>query len=317
MLSLLFQTLLLTQTATGPAHSSEKPGMAVLDLALKGGVDKNVGDMLNELVLARLNESGRFGTVLGGSDIKDLLTLEEQKNALGCEDDSCLAQLGGALGVPYLFTSSLGTFGGKFILTLKLTSVDDAEVLARRSEIIPDEGQLLETLPVLIQAMVTEGLKPLSSQAPESPQASVAAPETQQGTEPPRQATTPSEVPKSPKIEKIPPPESKDLGTTSPANRRPAYQRPVLWLGLALLGAGTTVGIAMNSPELGDLESYGQAYQKNEVPTSIYDEDEHPESPTWQQFSQIVEARQRKNMIGTTLGGLGLAFFVYSLGWGS
>ena len=70
MLSLLFQTLLLTQTATGPAHSSEKPGMAVLDLALKGGVDKNVGDMLNELVLARLNESGRFGTVLGGSDIK-------------------------------------------------------------------------------------------------------------------------------------------------------------------------------------------------------------------------------------------------------
>ena len=294
-------------TMAAPPDAGEKPGMAVLDLALKGGVDKNVGDMLNELVLARLNESGRFGTVLGGSDIKDLLTLEEQKTALGCDDDSCLAQLGGALGVPYLFTSSLGTFGGKFILTLKLTSVDDAEVLARRSEIIPDEGQLLEKLPVLIQTMVNDALK---SSAPEAPKMTSADLETR----PNRPKQPPNAAPKAPATAPSHPPPTENI---SRGHRSPVFKRPALWLGLALVGAGATIGIAMNAPELGDLESYGEAYQKNEAPTWIYDESDHPEPPTWQQFNQVVEARQHNNRIGGALGGVGLAIFVYSIVWGS
>ena len=41
-----------------------------------------------------------------------MLSMEQQKQALGCDDDSCLAQLGGALGVPYLFSADVGALGG-------------------------------------------------------------------------------------------------------------------------------------------------------------------------------------------------------------
>ena len=41
--------------------------------------------MLNESVLERLSRSKQFGTVIGGSDLREMMSLEEQKAALGCE----------------------------------------------------------------------------------------------------------------------------------------------------------------------------------------------------------------------------------------
>ncbi|MBM65800.1 MAG: hypothetical protein CMH55_06170, partial [Myxococcales bacterium] len=290
----MLATLLSMIIMAPPAEPSEKPGMAVLDLALKGGIDKNVGDMLNELVLARLNESGRFGTVLGGSDIKDLLTLEEQKTALGCEDDSCLAQLGGALGVPYLFTSSLGTFGGKFILTLKLTSVDDAEVLARRSEIIPDEVQLLEKLPLLIRNMVAEGLEPRAAEQGKgggeaankasSPKAATPAPVAKKATaqkSTPEKAS-PKQAPAMPSTTTGPAARPQKEAAPSASTTRPIYRRPLAWTGLLLLAGGGIVGIGVNGSELGDLRDYGDAYRRNE-PLSSSD-GQGSNGLTWQEF---------------------------------
>lgn len=307
MLKALLILLLAAPTAPAPAESAESSGMAVLDLVLKGGVDKNVGDMLNEIILARLNESGKFGTVLGGSDIKDLLTLEEQKTALGCEDDSCLAQLGGALGVPYLFTSSLGTFGGKFILTLKLTSVDEAVVLARRSEIIQNDAALLEKLPQLISDMVEETMakkaEAAAAEAGTAPKSSTAS------AEPPK--TKPkTKAAASAKTTPVPAKESTAAPTTS-KSKRPLYKKPMAWTGLGLLFAAGAVGIGMNQPELGSLEDYGQSYQLSDPASGQND------PLTWEEFNAAVVNRQWTNIAGTSLGGLGLGLIIYSIGWGS
>ena len=45
-----------------------------------------------------------------------------------------------------MFTSSLGAFGGKFIINLKLISVEEATVKARASRVVKDEAAILEAL---------------------------------------------------------------------------------------------------------------------------------------------------------------------------
>ena len=149
---------LLLFAAQTPEKPNELPKLAVMDLELKKGLDKATAEMLNELMLERLSRSQQFGTVIGGSDLREMMSLEEQKAALGCEADSCLAELGGALGVPLMLSSSLGTFAGNYILNLKLISVEDAKVLARSSRVVKDETKLLDELTASLDQIVREGM---------------------------------------------------------------------------------------------------------------------------------------------------------------
>ena len=150
--------LLLLLAAQTPEKPDELPKLAVMDLELKKGLDQATAEMLNELMLERLSRSKQFGTVIGGSDLREMMSLEEQKAALGCEADSCLAELGGALGVPLMLSSSLGTFAGNYILNLKLISVEDAKVLARSSRVVKDETKLLDELAASLDQVVSEGM---------------------------------------------------------------------------------------------------------------------------------------------------------------
>ena len=79
--------------------------------------------------------------------MRDMIDLETQKMALGCEQDSCLAELGGALGVPYMLVSNLGRFGKQYILNIKFVAVEEAKVLGRVNKILADEAKVLEALP--------------------------------------------------------------------------------------------------------------------------------------------------------------------------
>ncbi len=138
----------------------EKPGIVALDLVAVTGVKKGVARLLNEAMLSRLKASKRFSNVLGSSDFKAMLTLEQQKAALGCDDDSCLAELGGALGVPFLFGADVGVVGGRFLLNLKILRVDEATVADRRTTIYASEGELLEGLDEAVDAVVLGALGP-------------------------------------------------------------------------------------------------------------------------------------------------------------
>lgn len=179
--------LTLVLLAAPPADKpAELPKLAVMDLELKRGLDKATAEMLNELMLDRLSRSKRFDTVIGGSDLREMLSLEEQKVALGCEADSCLAELGGALGVPLMMSSSLGTFAGNYILNLKLISVEDAKVLARSSRVVKDETKLLDELTASLDQIVSEGMNAPAAKT-DAPQATPktaakAAPAVKQGS---------------------------------------------------------------------------------------------------------------------------------------
>ncbi len=130
--------------------SAEKPGLAALDIKASHGVPPELAQLMGEILLSELKSSGQFGSVLGSSDMQAMLDLEQQKTALGCDEDSCLAQLGGALGVPYLLTASLGKLGSSFVVTIKIIEVDAAEVKVRAVENAAQEDHLRPVVTYLV-----------------------------------------------------------------------------------------------------------------------------------------------------------------------
>jgi hypothetical protein len=138
--------LLCTLLMADAALVSDQPGLAALNIDAERGVDASLVKLLSDAVLSHLKSSQQFSSVIGSSDIQAMISMEQQKQALGCDEDSCLAQLGGALGVPYLLIGSLGTVGGRFMLNLKLLQVEDARVAERVTKVFADESALLDGL---------------------------------------------------------------------------------------------------------------------------------------------------------------------------
>ena len=91
--------------------------------------------------------------MLGGSELRAMLDLEQQKTALGCNDTSCLAELGGSLGVPFLVVPTIGKLGGSYLLNIKLFDVDESEPLWRDRRQVDSEVGLLPAMKELAEAL--------------------------------------------------------------------------------------------------------------------------------------------------------------------
>jgi hypothetical protein len=100
-----------------------------------------------------------------------MLDLEQQKTALGCGDTGCLAQIGGALGVPYLLTSSVGRVGSRLMLNIKLLEVEEARVAARQSTLFADEDALVDGLSTEIDALLARAFPDVKRAVPAVPAA--------------------------------------------------------------------------------------------------------------------------------------------------
>jgi hypothetical protein len=108
-------------------------------LGLRKDVEVPDGTMrtLNEILLNEFHQQGKL-EVLGMSDIASMLALEQQRQQFSeCDDDSCLAEIGGALGVQLMASSSLGAVGEQYVFNVKIVDVKKARVLSRTSEIMP------------------------------------------------------------------------------------------------------------------------------------------------------------------------------------
>jgi TolB-like protein len=115
---------------------------AVIDLAAFG-VAPALARNLTELLTLELKRFEGL-SVISKDEIATMLQFAADKHQLGCSDDtSCLIAIGGALGVDYLVTGSVGRLGDSFVITLKLMDVDGARVAHRTSESLRgDEPEL-------------------------------------------------------------------------------------------------------------------------------------------------------------------------------
>jgi hypothetical protein len=122
-------------TATAPSEAPARlvsVGLrsAVLPLRTEG-LSSGMGLVIDELLLTELQSSG-FDAI-GHDDLAALVDFEQQRDLLACDEASCMAELGNALGVPYLVAGSAAGFDDKVVLTVKLLDVRQSRVLAPAS----------------------------------------------------------------------------------------------------------------------------------------------------------------------------------------
>lgn len=116
-------------------EGSKRVKLAVMDLG-GFGLEEGQRALLSEVALTAAGASKRIETI-GRSDIAAMLGFEKQKQMMGCGDDfSCIAEVGGALGVEYMITGSVGAIGELHRVDVKLVEVRKARVAARAGETV-------------------------------------------------------------------------------------------------------------------------------------------------------------------------------------
>jgi hypothetical protein len=135
--------------------------VAVIKLTAKGGLSQGVVDLFTEALVGDLRKRPGV-SVMSEADMTAILGLERQKQMLGCADESCLAELGGALGVDRLITGSVGRIGGT--LVVNITSLDPKKVraVASVSERVKTDKDdaILEMLPGFVSQLLLEPAAP-------------------------------------------------------------------------------------------------------------------------------------------------------------
>jgi len=137
------------------AALAQGPKCAVFDLSARAA-DAAVSEGLTDVLVAQVHRTGACGSVISRSDVAALLGLERRRQLLGCDpsQSSCLAEIGGALGVDRLVTGSVGRVGSSIVLRLDLLDVRRARVLQRASRTAPDADTLLASLPEAVAELM-------------------------------------------------------------------------------------------------------------------------------------------------------------------
>jgi hypothetical protein len=130
------------------AHTRRKlknVGTRCAALPLKqNALSQGMASVVDELLLAELMSSG-FDPI-GRDDLNALLDFEKQRDVSDCSEASCIAEIGNALGVPYLVSGNVVRLEGSCVLTLKLLDVRRTRVVARVSRVRQGGEEILPGL---------------------------------------------------------------------------------------------------------------------------------------------------------------------------
>jgi hypothetical protein len=111
--------------------------VAVLDLGAREGVSPDLARTLSELMVIEVRRVAAGQRVFGAEDIKAMVGFQRQKSLLGCEDASCLAELGGALGAQEIVTGTLSILGDDFVLVIRRLDVARVQVIGETTANVP------------------------------------------------------------------------------------------------------------------------------------------------------------------------------------
>ncbi len=130
--------------------------LALLEL-LAQGVPADLADNLTQTAALELKQIPGV-SVISKDEIRALLQLEAEKQLLGCDQISCLAEIGGALGVRFLVAGSVGLVGSTYVINLKLINIVQAQTDNRVAEsFVGDSAQLLRATRAAVRALVGHG----------------------------------------------------------------------------------------------------------------------------------------------------------------
>ncbi len=126
------RALLLASLVALPfaASAGSRQRIAVMDIRSVQGVSAGTATILTAIVVDVASRSGF--DVISQADVTAMIGFEKQKQMLGCRDDSsCLAEIGGALGVDFVLSGQVGQIGSRLHLSFQLLESRKAKVVAR------------------------------------------------------------------------------------------------------------------------------------------------------------------------------------------
>jgi TolB-like protein len=139
--SSMLTALLVAALAAAPTPHKTK--IAIFDFE---DVTGNVGPqarLLTQVATTEVLQGGKFD-VISSAEVRSLIGLEKQRKLLGCqEDSSCLAEIGGALGVDFMITGQLGKLGERYRLDLRLLNTSRSAVAASEGQFIAGKDDAL------------------------------------------------------------------------------------------------------------------------------------------------------------------------------
>lgn len=127
------------------------PKLAVMPVVAGEGVQPPTAAALTEALAAEVRK--RSGVeVITRREIEAVLSLEAQKQMLGCQTDACFAELGGALGVERLVAGDLARLGESWLVHLKLVETGKVKVAAQSDRRIRGGtiDDVLDALPPMV-----------------------------------------------------------------------------------------------------------------------------------------------------------------------
>jgi hypothetical protein len=144
--------LTVVLAAPNPAPA-ERPTVLVAPIQAIGEVAANDAQMLSELVRTFAGKSTSYSLVTP----EELAAVDKElvrQLSGACNDDTCMTELGGALGAQLIITGTLGRIKGRYTLILKLVEISTVtarNVVRRRSREIAD---FEDALPLLVAELL-------------------------------------------------------------------------------------------------------------------------------------------------------------------
>ncbi len=139
----MLSLLLTLAAAAGGANAPGTQRLAVLKITAQGA-PADVAETLTNVVTEQAGRTPGFSAI-SQAELSSLLGVERQKQLLGCGDQSCLAEIGGALGARLVLSGSLGKVGESYILQLQLLDTQKAQIRDRESRTITGQQSELIT----------------------------------------------------------------------------------------------------------------------------------------------------------------------------
>jgi TolB-like protein len=207
------------------AVAEEEISIAVMEFASKGGISEKQMDALGDLLANEIRELGGY-RVIGKSDIRAAIDFESQKTLLGCTDEACIAELGGALGVRYVVVGNISMFGDLYLLNLKILDVEKIRVAKGLSKKVSGgESRLIDALSIAARELIEgAGFKVTKEPKPAPP--------------PEKTAKAPEPTPPPPPPPVVPEIEIEEEAPVTPSNPLNTWGHVTFWSGTGCTAAG-------------------------------------------------------------------------------
>jgi hypothetical protein len=159
---------MIATTLLCSALLAAQPRLAVLDVRAGVGISPELARGLGEALTHEVRRRNPETDVLGATEIRSMLEVQREKSKLGCQNVSCLAEIGGALGADRIVTAGLNKFGETYLLTVQLVDVRKARVVRDSAEKLSgnDQGELLAVVERAVAGIFPEASQPVVWNAP-------------------------------------------------------------------------------------------------------------------------------------------------------